>query len=97
MQTQYSIAEARNQFAALIRKVEESENSVQVTRRGRPVAVILSAEEYTRLLAQQKKRNFWQEYLKFREEWQDELMDIDGDIWEGLRDKSPGREENPWL
>ncbi|MCA9949183.1 MAG: type II toxin-antitoxin system Phd/YefM family antitoxin [Anaerolineales bacterium] len=97
MQTQYSIAEARNQFAALIRKVEESENSVQVTRRGQPVAVILSSEEYQRLLTQQKKPDFWQAYLKFKEEWQDEPMDIEDDIWEGLRDKSPGREENPWL
>ena len=97
MQTHYSIAEARNQFAALIRKVEESEKPVQVTRRGQPVAVILSAEEYKRLLAQQKKRDFWQDYQAYQKAWQDEPMDIEGNIWEGIRDKSPGREENPWL
>ncbi|WP_420630696.1 type II toxin-antitoxin system Phd/YefM family antitoxin [Candidatus Leptofilum sp.] len=58
MATTYSIAEARNQFAALVRDAEESKQPVQVTRRGQPVAVILSAEEYGRLLANQSKRDF---------------------------------------
>ena len=34
MTTTYSIAEVRNQFAALIRQVEEEQTPVQVTRRG---------------------------------------------------------------
>ena len=44
MNTTYSIAEARNQFADLIHKVEEKGEPVQVTRRGEPVAVILSKD-----------------------------------------------------
>ncbi len=96
MQTQYSIAEARNKFAALIRKVEESEKPVQVTRRGQPVAVILSAEEYKRLLAQQKKRDFWQAYEAWRQEWQHEILDQDIDPFADVRDRSPGREVDLW-
>lgn len=97
MATSYSIAEARNQFTALVRRVEQGEKPVQVTRRGEPVAVILSIDEYARLLAQQSKPDFWQAYLEYKERWQDEAMDIEGDIWEGVRDKTPPREENPWL
>lgn len=93
----YSIAEARNQFAAIVRDAEETNQPVQVTRRGQPVAVILSAEEYAKLIANQPKRDFWQAYLAYKEKWQDELMDTEDDIWKDVRDKSPGREENPWL
>lgn len=96
-ETTYSIAEARNQFAAIVRDAEETNQPVQVTRRGQPVAVILSAEEYAKLMANQPKRDFWQAYLAYKEKWQDETMDIEDDIWKDVRDKSPGREENPWL
>jgi prevent-host-death family protein len=97
MTLSYSIAEARNQFAALIRRVEEEEQMVQVTRRGEPVAIILSQEEYERLMAQRSKRDFLQAYREYQEMWQDVPMDIEGDIWEGVRDKTPPREDNPWL
>lgn len=95
MTISYSIAEARNQFAALIRRVEE-DDLVQVTRRGEPVAVILSQEEYDRLMTQRSKRDFWQAYQEYQETWQDVPMDIEGDIWEDVRDKTPPREDNPW-
>jgi prevent-host-death family protein len=49
MLDQYSIAEARNNFAALVRDVETKEGAVAVTRRGKQVAVLLSIEEYGRL------------------------------------------------
>lgn len=97
MTLSYSIAEARNQFAALIRRIEEEERMVQVTRRGEPVAIILSQEEYERLMAQRPKRDFLQAYREYQETWQDVPMDIEGDIWEGVRDKMPPREDNPWL
>ena len=96
-QAKYSIAQARDQFATLVREVETKNKPIQVTRRGEPVAVILSVEEYRRLLAQQPKRDFWQAYLEYRERWQDVPMDIEGDIWQDVRDKTPPREDNPWL
>ncbi len=43
-----SIAEARNNLAALVHKSERGE-PIELTRRGEPVAVILSLEVYDRL------------------------------------------------
>jgi prevent-host-death family protein len=54
MSAKFSIAEARDKFAAIIRDVEETTQPVEVTRRGLPVAVILSTEQYSRLSARSK-------------------------------------------
>lgn len=92
--TQYSIAQARDCFAQLVHKVEEG-GTVELTRRGQRVAVILSAEAYDRL---RPKRNAWKAVQAFREKydvanWEDDL-DIDA-IFD-VRDKSPGREVDLW-
>ncbi len=93
-----SIAEARNQFAALIRHVEEENAPVQVTRRGEPVAVILSQQEYEALLARPPQKSFWAAYLAWRKKWDVDNMDIDPDeIWGNVRDKTPTPDTNPWL
>lgn len=96
MQTAYSIAEARDQFAALIHQVEAEKKPVQVTRRGELVAVILAKSEYERLIAQQTKPDFWQAYLEYQKQWQGVEMDIEDDIWEDVRDRTPPREVNLW-
>jgi prevent-host-death family protein len=89
--TTYSIAEARDRFAALIRQVERKRQAVQVTRRGTPVAVILSQEEYDRLLNSQMEHNFWPAYHEWRRAWEPELW-ADDDTFGDVRDQSPGRE-----
>ena len=95
--TTYSIAEARNRFAQLVRDAEATNQPVQVTRRGRPVAVILSADEYEKLVANQPKRNFWTAYLEWREKWDIDNVDIDSDdIWSDVRDHTPVPDTNPW-
>jgi prevent-host-death family protein len=97
MTTTYSIAEARDQFAALIRNAEENHQPVQVTRRGQPVAVILSAEEYTRLLANQPERNFWAAYQEWRQKWNVPELDMDPDeIWGDVREQTPALDKDPW-
>jgi prevent-host-death family protein len=97
MQKTYSITEARNHFTDLVRKVEQSTKSVRVTRRGQPVAVILSVGEYERLLAQQPKRDFWTAYQQWRQKWNVDELDIDPDqIWEDVRDRTPAPDVNPW-
>lgn len=97
MTTTYSIAEARNQFAALIRNAEENNQPVQVTRRGQPVAVILSAEEYERLLANQQKRSFWAACQDWRQKWNVSELDIDpNEVWGNVREKSPAPDNDPW-
>lgn len=96
MSTKYSIAEARNKFASLIRDVEETAQPVEVTRRGEPVAVILSTKEYAHLLGQDEKRNFWQAYLEWRDKWQVDEWEDDVDPFADVRDPSPGRTIDPW-
>lgn len=84
-----SIAQARHALAALVHEVEKK-RVIELTRRGKPVAVLLSIGEYNQL--KDGKPNFWQAYLAFRERVNLANLDIDPKIWEGVRDPSPGRE-----
>lgn len=90
----YSIAQARDKFAKIVRDVEHS-SSVEVTRRGKPIAVIISVEEYDSL--KNGRRSFWEGIVEWRNsvDW-DEFED-DEDIFANVRDLSTGREDNPWL
>lgn len=96
MSTTYSIAEARDQFASLVREVELNQQYVQVTRRGAPVAVILSQSEYERLLANQPPPDFWAGYARWREKWGVNEWDENDDPFANVRDQTPPREVNLW-
>lgn len=85
----YSIAEARDRFASLVQNVEQT-SAIEVTRRGKPVAVLISRDQYQRLLA--GKQDFWELYVAFREQFDLEELAIEPTIFEGVRDDSPGRE-----
>lgn len=85
----YSIAEARDRFASIVRDVEENVAGVELTRRGKPVAVLLSVREYRRLSGE---KDFWEAYVAFREGAGLEELGIEPEVFEGLRDASPGRE-----
>ncbi len=87
----YSIAKARDNLAAIVRDVERT-STIELTRRGKPVAVLLSVGEYRRLLA--GKKNFWDAYSEFRDEVDPQRLDVEPKVVEGLRDVSPGRETN---
>jgi prevent-host-death family protein len=89
--TTYSIAEANSKLAQIVREAEEG-RPVELTRRGQPVAVVLSTHEYRRLNhASTKHRDWWESYQQWRKsvDWND--FDID-DILKDVRDKSPGRD-----
>lgn len=90
----YSIAQARDQFAAIVHAVERL-SSVEVTRRGKPIAVIISVEEYEQLKTGRK--SFWGGVVEWRNSVEWENFEDDEDIFADVRDRSPGREENPWL
>ena len=94
--TTYSIAEARNQFTALIRQVNQVRQPIHVTRHGEAVAVIMSADEYEQLTAQNRPQDFWEAYQLWREEWGAEGLDEEFDPFADVRDRSPGREVNVW-
>ncbi|MEA3334883.1 MAG: type II toxin-antitoxin system Phd/YefM family antitoxin [Chloroflexota bacterium] len=86
---EYSIAEARNHFAAIVHDLQTTP-LIQVNRRGRPVAILLSIEEYERLAA--GRTQFWENYQAFRNQVDLAQLAIEPAIFEGVRDRSPGRE-----
>ena len=89
MSGRYSIAEARHDLAAIVHELE-GRDLIELTRRGKPVAVMLSLREYRRLTVGREK--FWDAYLAFRETVDLSSLGIESDVFEGVRDPSPGRE-----
>lgn len=86
---QYSIVEARDAFTGIVHSVE-SDGPVEFTRRGHPVAVLLSVTEYRRLTEQPV--SFVDAYEEFRESYDLDALDIDPSVFCAERDRSPGRE-----
>jgi antitoxin Phd len=87
MQTRYSIAEARNQLASLVHDVENGA-SVELTRRGKPVAVLLSLDQYER--AVNGKPSFWEALTAYRNQVDVTELAL-GDSINDARDESQGR------
>lgn len=85
MTSQYSIAEARANLAKILDEVERG-RGVELTRRGKPVAMLVSVEEYHRLA--NGKSSFAEAYeghrARFRGLEPSDLAD--------LRDADRGRE-----
>ena len=82
-----TIAEARDNLARLIHEVEEGE-PVEITRRGRPVAVLLSMAAAERLRSGQG--SFWDAVTLFRD--QNDLEDLAlAEALDDVRDASTGR------
>lgn len=92
MQKQFSIAEAKNRLPALVHHTDAGV-AIELTRRGKAVAVIISMQDYERLT--RRREGFWSALQNFRHELQLELEEsavTDADF-ANLRDRSPGREE----
>lgn len=84
------VDEAKNRLPELVREVEQS-GPIQLTRRGKLVAVLLSTNEYERL--QRGKIDFWEALLAFRKEHRLDKIDLDPDtIFADVRERSPGRD-----
>ena len=83
--TTITIAEGRNKFGAVVKEAES--HPVEITRRGVPVAVILSMEEYQTLIG--KRTSFAQAYQTFVTKHKLEELEITDDLFQ--RDRSPGR------
>ena len=89
MQDKFSIAEAKNRLPSIIHYVEKGPY-VKLTRRGKPVAVLLSIQEYERLSL--SFSGFWSALSKFRQKLKDEGIEISDTDFEDLRDTDVGRE-----
>lgn len=89
MTRRYSVAEARAHLPSIIEQAEAGE-TVELTRRGRPVAVVLSREEFERLRS--KRPSFGDAYRAFRELHGLAEIGLDRDFVAAVRDRSPGRQ-----
>jgi prevent-host-death family protein len=89
MTEQHSIAQARQNLAALVRKLEK-QVTIEITRRGKTVAVLLSLPEFQRLTSERK--GFWEAYTDFRHAVNLADLQIEADIFNGVRSSEPGRD-----
>ena len=87
---QESIADARANLAELVREAEAG-NAVELTRRGRSVAVLISTSEYERMIARRKK--FSAAWDAFRDAVDLPSLEIEPEeVFAGVRSASPGRD-----
>ncbi len=76
MERVVSATEARIRFGELMRRAVDSHEPIIVERAGQSHVVVLSVEEYERLLRNQQKRDDWQDLVRqAREQIQ---ADLDG-------------------
>ena len=85
----FSIAEARKGLPGLVHRVEAG-GAIEITRRGEPVAVLVSVDEYARLA--EASPSFWDRIVAFRKRWQVEKHGFGRDEAITRRDRSLPRE-----
>jgi prevent-host-death family protein len=89
MTKRYSIAEARANLPTLVDEVEAGAE-VELTRRGNPVAVVVSRQAYERMLADRPR--FGDAYSVFQRRFDVAEIGTEGDVFESVRDRTPGRD-----
>lgn len=89
MVKKYSIAEARDNFTSVVHEAE-SGTQVELTRRGKPVAVVVGIEDFERL--SKGRPDFWEAYENFRRGLSPDFESNTDEIFGDLRDPSPGRD-----
>ena len=91
MSRRFSIAQARDNLAKLVHSVKKHSHVI-LTRRGEPVAVLVSFEEYQQM--KEGKPVFFRALEEFRK--RADIANAPDDLAEAfddVRDSSPGREE----
>jgi len=83
-----SIADAKNRLTRLIHQAERGE-AVHITRRGKPVAVLVSEDEYARLRQGQYQPDFWDLIVKMRAAPDFVPVDWSPETVDGWRDRRP--------
>lgn len=87
----YTIAQARDQLARLVHEVE-SQGPVELTRRGKPVAVLVSVSDYPA----SSEPSFWEALQAFRAATDLEALNFDSEEFlQGTRTSEGGRPA-PW-
>ena len=88
MAKRYSIAEARSNLPSIVDQAEAGQE-IELTRRGKPVAVVVSLRELERLRGERVP--FGEAYRRFLKAHQLSEVGADKDPFESARDRSPGR------
>ncbi len=87
---EYSIAAAKDGIAQLVREAEAGQD-IQLTRHGKPVAIVVGAGRYQALTS--NRTGFWESYQRFLRERDPEEADLRPDeVFTSVRDDSPGRD-----
>lgn len=81
-------ATARTKLAKIIDDVEDGQD-VEIVRRGKKVAVLVSSERYARLLSE--KKEFGEAYDAFMKNRDPKTFGLEPEEIAGLRDRAPGR------
>jgi prevent-host-death family protein len=89
MSHRYSIAEARSQLPTIVDQAE-SGLEVELTRRGHPVAVVVSHREFERLRG--RRQHFGDAYRRFIAAHALEDIGVEADFARSIRDKTTGRD-----
>jgi prevent-host-death family protein len=84
----YSIAEARSQLPRIVDEAEAGAE-VELTRRGQPVAVLVSHREFERLRGTHLQ--FRDAYRKFLEKHSLDEIGVEDDFAASTRDRTAGR------
>ena len=90
MTDKHSIAEARRNLPKLVRVAEQG-TEVELTRRGKPVAVLIGCKRFERLVS--SRRSFDAAYQVFTNESDLTEPELDPDkLFARQREKTPGRD-----
>ena len=82
-----ALHDAKNRLTRIVREVEQGK-TIELTRHGKPVAVLIGIEEYTRL--KKAGDTYLQDLNRFYDRWGHD--ESGQDPFDGIRDTGPGRE-----
>lgn len=88
MSKRYSIAEARSQLPSIVDQAEAGQE-IQLTRRGKPVAAVVSLQELERLRG--GRTHFGEAYRRFLKAHPLREVAVDKGVFESARDRGTGR------
>jgi prevent-host-death family protein len=89
MAKRYSIADARSSLPHIVNQAA-SGLEIELTRRGKPVAVVVSLQELERLRGDRPR--FSDAYKRFLKQYSLEKVGVEHDFFDSIREKDAGRE-----
>lgn len=95
MTRQYSLSYAQDNLSDIVRRMEEGV-PVELTEKGEAVAVLVSCEDFKRYKSHTPNRpkangDLWKAIQEWRSEQDFDKVNFD-DVFDNVRDRSPGRE-----